>query len=275
MESTKCNCPNCGQEIQVDEGLIGVDIACPICSELIHVQEESQNDIEVQPEQKLKIAKPVGLPGKLSMPPSRNSKTEFENVSISTPPSVKEKGNCDSTRINRNDSETVSKKSSNLTQNFHLAVSALILLVMGAFLVIFILKMQDVASIANEQNELLTAQGKELTAQGKELAAQSKQLTAIEKMQGTHSLYFNSMILPSYEYKVVEWIGTSYSKSDSNKFSNSEIQKLLNQYKDWELVDVIEVTETVHPNFGNSEYVTGLQPNVRTQKLQLILRKRK
>ena len=135
--------------------------------------------------------------------------------------------------------------------------------------------MQDVASIANEQNELLTAQGKELTAQGKELAAQSKQLTAIEKMQGTHSLYFNSMILPSYEYKVVEWIGTSYSKSDSNKFSNSEIQKLLNQYKDWELVDVIEVTETVHPNFGNSEYVTGLQPNVRTQKLQLILRKRK
>ena len=32
----------------------------------------------------------------------------------------------------------------------------------------------------------------------------------------------------------------------------------------WELVDVYTQIETVHPNFGNAQYVTGLQPNTRT-----------
>lgn len=38
----------------------------------------------------------------------------------------------------------------------------------------------------------------------------------------------------------------------------------------WELVDVFEETETVHPNFGNSEYVTGIQPNVRTSEISFV-----
>jgi hypothetical protein len=32
--------------------------------------------------------------------------------------------------------------------------------------------------------------------------------------------------------------------------------------------------ETAHPNFGNSEYVTGLQPNIRPQRVVLVLRRR-
>jgi len=37
-----------------------------------------------------------------------------------------------------------------------------------------------------------------------------------------------------------------------------------------ELVDSYLEMETVHPNFGDSRYVTGLQPNVRPQRLVLI-----
>jgi hypothetical protein len=32
--------------------------------------------------------------------------------------------------------------------------------------------------------------------------------------------------------------------------------------------------ETAYPNFGDSKYVTGLQPNVRPQRLVLVLRHR-
>ena len=43
----------------------------------------------------------------------------------------------------------------------------------------------------------------------------------------------------------------------------------------WELVDVYTLTETVHPNFGRSEYVTGLQPNVRSSKLGFVFKRKK
>lgn len=42
----------------------------------------------------------------------------------------------------------------------------------------------------------------------------------------------------------------------------------------WELVDVYTLTETVHPNFGNKEYVTGLQPNVRTEKIAFVFKRK-
>ncbi len=42
----------------------------------------------------------------------------------------------------------------------------------------------------------------------------------------------------------------------------------------WELVGTIPEVETVHPNFGNSDYVTGLQPNVRSSRVTLIFKRR-
>lgn len=41
----------------------------------------------------------------------------------------------------------------------------------------------------------------------------------------------------------------------------------------WELVDVITEVETVHPNFGSSQYVTGLQPNTRADRAVLLFKR--
>jgi hypothetical protein len=41
----------------------------------------------------------------------------------------------------------------------------------------------------------------------------------------------------------------------------------------WELVDVYTRTETVHPNFGDSKYVTGLQPNSRTAEVYYVFKR--
>ena len=41
----------------------------------------------------------------------------------------------------------------------------------------------------------------------------------------------------------------------------------------WELVDTFLEHETAHPNFGKDDYVTGIQPNVRPQRLVLIFKR--
>ncbi|EKQ57448.1 MULTISPECIES: DUF4177 domain-containing protein [unclassified Clostridium] len=41
----------------------------------------------------------------------------------------------------------------------------------------------------------------------------------------------------------------------------------------WELVSSYLEMETAYPNFGNDKYVTGLQPNVRPQRLVLLLKR--
>ena len=41
----------------------------------------------------------------------------------------------------------------------------------------------------------------------------------------------------------------------------------------WELVDTFLEHETSHPNFGTNDYVTGLQPNIRPQRLVLIFKR--
>ena len=46
-------------------------------------------------------------------------------------------------------------------------------------------------------------------------------------------------------------------------------------YGKWELVANITEIETVHPNFGKEDYVTGIQPNTRSKNVILIFRRRK
>jgi hypothetical protein len=41
----------------------------------------------------------------------------------------------------------------------------------------------------------------------------------------------------------------------------------------WELVTSYLENETTHPNFGDSQYVTGLQPNIRPQRAILIFKR--
>ncbi|MDV6373662.1 hypothetical protein [Deinococcus arenicola] len=41
----------------------------------------------------------------------------------------------------------------------------------------------------------------------------------------------------------------------------------------WELVSTITELETTHTNFGNSQYVTGLQPNIRADRAVLVFKR--
>lgn len=79
-----------------------------------------------------------------------------------------------------------------------------------------------------------------------------------------------------WEYKVVsDYKENTYPTQHPNNFySNDSLLAALGN-EGWELVDTYTILETVHPNFGNSSYVTGLQPNVRTKELVFIYKRRK
>ena len=65
------------------------------------------------------------------------------------------------------------------------------------------------------------------------------------------------------------------AKFGANKFDVTGESLNLFGKEGWELVGVFEKTETVHPNFGNDQYVSGIQPNVRTADLNFIFKRRK
>ena len=79
---------------------------------------------------------------------------------------------------------------------------------------------------------------------------------------------------PVYEYKVVTVESTLSNKYEASITADS-LHKILTKHSNWELVDAVTEIATEHPNFGNSQYVTGLQPDVRTQQIKLILRRKK
>ena len=85
---------------------------------------------------------------------------------------------------------------------------------------------------------------------------------------------------PKYDYKVVTYMteGNSRDGDGALKFSSVQINEgeLSSMGAEgWELVGSYLEMETAFPNFGKSEYVTGLQPNVRPQKAVLIFRRQK
>lgn len=80
-----------------------------------------------------------------------------------------------------------------------------------------------------------------------------------------------------WEYKVVKVKGADkdVSKFNSQRFDVSDEALTAFGKEGWELVGLYELTETVHPNFGKEEYVTGLQPNVRTSELNFVFKRKK
>lgn len=84
----------------------------------------------------------------------------------------------------------------------------------------------------------------------------------------------------NWEYKVIKFETNNFENTGREAFNcdvDQPSDSLLNVYgsKGWELVNTYVEIETAHPNFGNDEYVTGLQPNVRTNNIVFIFKKRK
>lgn len=84
---------------------------------------------------------------------------------------------------------------------------------------------------------------------------------------------------PKYEYKVKNFLTESNDRTGEGAIKYSTVQideaELASMGRDgWELVGTLLEMETAYPNFGKSEYVTGLQPNVRPQGAVLFFKRK-
>jgi hypothetical protein len=83
---------------------------------------------------------------------------------------------------------------------------------------------------------------------------------------------------PKWEYKTVTFLTAGNERKGTEAFNYSSIK--LDQEElaalgsgSWELVSDYLEMETAFPNFGDTQYVTGLQPNIRPQSLVLIFKR--
>jgi hypothetical protein len=84
---------------------------------------------------------------------------------------------------------------------------------------------------------------------------------------------------PQYEYKTIDFYGKGPKRTGSGALEFTSItpnERKLNALgaEGWEVVGTYLEIETAFPNFGSAKYVTGLQPNVRPQRLVLVLQRR-
>ena len=99
------------------------------------------------------------------------------------------------------------------------------------------------------------------------------------KYEQKSTALLSQLTSPKYEFKTVEFFGSSPSRQGGGAFKYSSIdadEAQLNALgaKGWEVVSSYLEMETAWPNFGSSKYVTGLQPNVRPQRLVIVLQRR-
>lgn len=83
-----------------------------------------------------------------------------------------------------------------------------------------------------------------------------------------------------WEYKVLKIYTDGYERNGSEAFKYSTVrisEESLNDLGNdgWELVSTSLEMETAFPNFGNDNYVSGIQPNVRPQGLICIFKRPK
>ena len=75
-----------------------------------------------------------------------------------------------------------------------------------------------------------------------------------------------------------EYVSVEAEVQSTNNFGTNVIEVPQEQLdylgsQGWELVDIVPYIETVHPNFGNDKYVTGLQANTRTAKVVYLFKR--
>ena len=72
-----------------------------------------------------------------------------------------------------------------------------------------------------------------------------------------------------------EYYGDDFYKPRKPHLFQSPDQKLNEMGKEgWELVSVYTTTETEYPNFGNSEYHTGIKTNTRTESINFVFKRK-
>ena len=80
----------------------------------------------------------------------------------------------------------------------------------------------------------------------------------------------------SWEYKVVKVAGKDAERlADYGPLVYGDQSPMLNKLgrEGWELVDIYTEVATAFPNFGNSEYVTGIRENVRTSVINFVFKR--
>lgn len=76
-----------------------------------------------------------------------------------------------------------------------------------------------------------------------------------------------------WEYKTLTVWGDSYSDFYGRSIDIPQAEMDTLGAQGWELVDIYTRVETVHPNFGNAQYVTGLQANTRTAAVFYVFKR--
>jgi hypothetical protein len=98
-------------------------------------------------------------------------------------------------------------------------------------------------------------------------------LSAQPTFSAVLSLSASSAQLKTWEYRVVEY-PASAANDRSTRSINLNEQALQSAGRDgWEIVGQWLEHETVYPNFGKDEYVTGIQPNFRPSKLVVLMKR--
>ncbi len=96
----------------------------------------------------------------------------------------------------------------------------------------------------------------------------------------SRNIYFQLTREEMWEYKVVNVFPDGYnSREDEGAFLYSKINPNtismnLHGLLGWELVSTYLEMETAFPNFGSSDYVTGIKSNVRPQRLVMIYKRK-
>lgn len=79
--------------------------------------------------------------------------------------------------------------------------------------------------------------------------------------------------IQKWEYKTLIIPGSPVSQFSENNINIPDARLDTLGAHGWELVSVYTRVHTVHPNFGNDKYVTGLQANTRTSAVFYVFKR--
>ena len=91
---------------------------------------------------------------------------------------------------------------------------------------------------------------------------------------------YNNFLPKKYEYRSVTYYSEGKDRLDSEAMSFASVEPNIDELnilgnEGWEIINSYLEMETAFPNFGNPNYLTGLQPNVRPQRVVYLLKRQK